>query len=217
MIDREAFLISGVFLTVMLVAATWRVAMLPDWTLYSAIGGSTAAHTYHALRLFFAPLWLALFMGLIAIRGWVKRGTKDELYPWRRQGDLMLIFCGALVTASQLFMIARSLGLATTVDPLTISRAGFVLIGSLITVTGNHLPKMPWLQSRVKILSLSSEQGAKFLRFSGWLSVIAGVSIVICGALLPAKLIGPVMSVISFGVIGISVLRRMHLKREPLH
>ena len=209
MTDRKTLMIAAAFIAVTLAAAIGRIVLPPDLTLFP---GATA-HSYKAFALFSAPVWLIVFTVLLLARGWLSRNPADEIRPWQSQGRLLLIVCGGLVTVMQFFMIARSLGMALA-DPLIIVRAGFALIGALMVVTGNQLPKLPWLRHRVKMLELEPAQGAKLLRFNGWMTVGCGACLVVFAYALPPPRIVPAVCLLLLCVMTLTILRRVQLKRE---
>jgi hypothetical protein len=214
MIDRKTLWITLTLATIMLAAAAWRIALLPDWMEFPAGNGRTLHHSRFALFLFMPPLWMLAFLVIVAIKRRMRSGAREDFRPWAKWHGVQFIAFGVLVTAMQFFLIARSLGIADTLNPLAMVRTSVVATGILMIVTGNRLPKLPWLASRLKILELPPAQGAEFLRFCGWVQVGMGIIFVLGGAFLPYKLMMSVMLGVTVSVLIIAPLRRVQLKRE---
>ncbi len=214
MINRKAIWITAVFVIVMVAAAIWRLSLLPDWTLFTYTGASTTRHTTYWTGLFQPPSWVLLFMGLLAASGFNKSGPKDEVHAWKNWYSFLLISFGVIVSAIQFLTIARSLGVTSALDPIAVDRAEIALLGLLIIVTGNQLPKLPWLQSRIALLQLAPVQGENYLRVRGRLIVVTGIAVVVSASLMSVKLVAPVIIVVALGCVGVSILWRVQLKRR---
>jgi hypothetical protein len=213
MIDRKAYWISGVLVVAMLTATIWRIALLPDWTQIPSFGSGRIA----VLLLFCAPLCVIYVVGQLAFTGWISKGSKDVKQSWMRWGSSSLIAYSLICTALQFVVLARSLGMAKTLNPETIVRTVFVLVGALLVVMGNQIPKLPWLEARIGILRLDSTQGAKCLRFGGWVVVVMGIGVAIGGSLLPLQLITLFFLSLFLGGLATTILLRTQLKRKQIH
>jgi hypothetical protein len=217
MINRKAVLISTLFVIVMVAMAIWRLSLLPDWTLFTYTGvGATRHHNYWT-GLFQPPSWLILFMGILAISGWNKHGPREAVDAWRNWYSFLLISFGVIVTAIEFLTIGRSLGVTANLDPIAVDRAEIALLGLLIMATGNHLPKLPWLQSRIALLRLTPVQGENYLRVRGRLTVATGIAVVISASVMSVKFVFPAIAAVTFGCIGIGIFCRAQLRRQPVH
>lgn len=213
MMDRRAYWISGALVVAMLTATIWRIVLLPDWTQIPFWGAGRAA----VLMLFCAPCCVMFVGGSLAFKGWISRGSKEVKQSWVRWGSSLLIVYSLICTALQFVILARSFGLAKTLDEVTVVRTGFVLLGVLLVVVGNQLPKLPWLEARIGVLRLDVAQGAKFLRYRGWVTVVVGIGVVIAGSLMPLRLIIPFLIPLLLGGFAATVLLRAQLTRKQLH
>jgi hypothetical protein len=213
MIDRKAYWVSGALVAAMLTATIWRVVLLPDWTQIPAFGAGRAA----VLMFFCAPFCVIFVGGGLIFKGWISKGSKDVKQSWVRWGSSLLIVYSLICTALQFVILARSLGMAQTLNEVTVVRTGFVLLGALLVVIGNELPKLPWLETRTKILRLDAAQGAKFLRFRGWIAVVIGLCVVVGGAFLPLQLIIPCFLPLFFAGLAATIVLRTQLTRKQLH
>ena len=217
MINRKAIWITIVFVIVMVAAAVWRLSLLSDWTLFTYTGVSTTRHHNYWTGLFQPPSWVLLFMGILVVSGLNKRGPKEKVHAWKNWYSFLLISFGVIVSAIQFLTIARSLRVTTALDPIAVDRAEIALLGLLIIVTGNQLPKLPWLQSCIALLQLTPVQGENYLRVRGRLTVVTGIAVVVSASLMPVKLVPAVIIAVAFGCIGISIICRAKLKRQQLH
>lgn len=213
MIDRKAYWISGALVAAMLTATIWRIVLLPDWTQIPFFGAGRVA----VLMLFCAPFCVIFVVGQLAFRGWISKGSKDVKQSWVRWGSSTLIVYSVICAALQFVILARSLGIAKTLDEVTVVRTGFVLLGALLVVMGNQLPKLPWLETRIKILRLDAAQGATVLRYRGWITVVVGIGVIIGGSLLPLQLIIPVFLALFLAGLAANILLRTQLHRKQLH
>lgn len=213
MIDRKTVWITSALTFAMLIAAIWRIALLPDWMEFPLGNGRTLHHSYFALFLFVPPLWIIGALGLVAARRWLIRSSVENIRPWKKWHSLLLICGGVLMTAMQFSIIARSLSTNNILNPMVMTRIFTVATGVLMIATGNRLPKLPWLTSRLNILSLPPAQGAEFLRLQGWLNVCVGTAFVLAGALLPYRLAFAVMLGTLTATFIVIVIRRVQLKR----
>jgi len=213
MIDRKTLWITSALAAIMLAAAVWRIALLPDWMEFPVGNGRTLHHSYFALFLFVPPLWMAFFLGVVEIRRWMARGAAENIRPWKKWHSLVLISGGVLVTAMQFSIIARSLSTGDILNPFAMTRIFTVATGLLMIAAGNRLPKLPWLASRLTILDLPSAKGAELLRFQGWLNVCVGVVFVLTGAFFASHLLLVMLSTVTAALIVVQI-RRAQLKRE---
>jgi uncharacterized membrane protein len=214
MIDRKTLWITLALAALMLTAAVWRIALLPDWTEFPLGNGRMLHHSYFALFLFVPPFWMIVALGIVAARNWLARGVAESIRPWTRWHSTLLIAGGALMTAMQFSIVARSLSTDDILNPMMMTRIFTVATGVLMIATGNRLPKLPWLASRLAILDLPPAQGAELLRFQGWLNVCVGAAFVLAGAFFPFRFMFPVMFGTVTATLIVTQLRRTQLKRE---
>jgi hypothetical protein len=217
MIDRRAYWISGALVVVMLAATIWRIVLLPEWPQPADLGANRIpTHNWGFLLFFFVPFCVMLVAGILALSGRFAKGSNETKQSWRRLGSLLLVVYSLICTAFQFFILVRSLGLARSLDPVSVSRAVIVSVGILLAVVGNQYPKLFPLESRIEFLRLDAIQSAKHLRFSGWLVVLMGISFAICGFLLPVQLITPVILTLSLGFFAAVISSFVLRKREQL-
>ena len=217
MIDRRAYWISGALIVAMLAATIWRIVLLPEWPQPSYLGvNRIPTHSWSVLLFFFVPFCVILVAGILALSGWLAKGSKETKQSWRRLRNLLLVVYSLICTAFQFVILVRSLGMAKSLDPVSVSRAVFVSVGILLAVVGNQYPKLFPLESRIEFLRLDAIQSAKHLRFSGWLVVLMGISCAICGLLLPVPLISPVILTLSLGFFAGVIVSFVQRKREQL-
>ena len=214
MIDRKTLWITMSLSVIMLAAAVWRIALLPDWMEFPAGNGRTLHHSYFAFFLFLPPLWMIVSLGFVAARNWLARSAAKNVRPWTKWHGTLLIAGGLLVTAMQFSIIARSLSTNDILNPMVMTRIFTVATGVLMIATGNRLPKLPWLASRLEILDLPPAQGAELLRFQGWLNVCVGAVFILAGAFLPFRLTFAIMLGTVTATFIVILIRRAQLKRE---
>jgi len=111
-IDRKTALASAVLITLMLVAAVWRISLLTVWTTLPIQDGAPVS----SLLLLFFPACSVLVVGALY---WDSRGARaDEakVQPWRKWGrSLSITYCGGLLLL-QGVLITQSLGIAMPLD-----------------------------------------------------------------------------------------------------
>ena len=108
MIDRRTALTCVTLITLMLVAAVWRVIALDDWTTFTVDNGRALP----SLLLFFFPACCALVVGALYWDGVGAKADDAKLQPWRSWGrSLSIGYCGGLLLL-QGVLIVGSLGLS---------------------------------------------------------------------------------------------------------
>ena len=144
MIDRKTALASAVLITLMLVAAVWRISLLTVWTTLPIQDGAPVS----SLLLLFFPACSVLVVGALY---WDSRGARaDEakVQPWRKWGrSLSITYCGGLLLL-QGVLITQSLGIAMPLDLSALGRALAVLLAIMCLLAINQMPKLPWFERR---------------------------------------------------------------------
>jgi hypothetical protein len=143
-IDRKTALASAVLITLMLVAAVWRISQLTVWTTLPIQDGAPVS----SLLLLFFPACSVLVVGALY---WDSRGARaDEakVQPWRKWGrSLSITYCGGLLLL-QGVLITQSLGIAMPLDLSALGRALAVLLAIMCLLAINQMPKLPWFERR---------------------------------------------------------------------
>jgi hypothetical protein len=218
MIDRKAFWISSALIFVMLMAAFWRVTQLGQlghWMQLPRFGEDGAPiQPINSLVLLVQPGMLFFVVVSLAMRGWMAKASDEALQPWKKCGAFSLVAPSVIVTLLQFNIIARSFGFLLSVSPILVVRGCLVVVGLLTVVISNSIPKLPWLASRIGILDLSSESGAKLLRFRGRMGVLFGLVAIFCALLLPFSTIRPLILTMALAGIAVGLLFRFQLKRN---
>jgi hypothetical protein len=214
MIDRKALWFSITAILAMFAAAIWRFSLLRDWH-QMPVGEPNEHHIVSGLVLFIPPATLLLSVSGLFARKWFASGPEESVAPWRRWGSTLLISYAAILPVMQAFMIARTLGHVALVDALMIARVFAVVVGILMAVVGNALPKLPWLSARFRPLKLDPWQQNRQLRFVGKLMVGMGLFIALGPFLLEPKKLLPVMIVLWLAMMTASIAYRIKLRREP--
>jgi hypothetical protein len=212
MINRKALWISILLFLAMMAATLWRLSLLPDWHHVPAEGPDNS-HMIPLFALFF-PLLIPLFlMGMLFARQWLRSGPAEAVRPWRLYNGLTLVFATAIMALAQGFNLARSLGALQSIDRLTLAHVIFVAAGVFMMVTGNSLPKMPWLTARFR--PLDPWQWNQHLRFAGKLVFVLGLFFAVGMPLLPFKMVVPVGIGLSIATVAASFWHRAKVRREP--
>jgi hypothetical protein len=214
MIDRKALWISLLVVFAMIAADFWRLSLLPDWH-YMAVTGPADSHTVNGFMLLVGPAGLLLFMAVLFARKWFASGPEENVRPWRKWSGLMLLSWTAIVALMQAFIIARSLGFVGGLDRLTVAHGFNALMGILIMVLGNMMPKLPWLTMRFRPLQLDPWQWNRQLRFMGRLLVGIGAFIAIGGFLLPKGSFLPFLVSLWLATFVAGIWHRARVRREP--
>src|SRR5215468_12578123 len=129
----------------MLVAATWRIMLLDDWTTLPIQNEGPLP----SLLLFFFPACSALVVGAMYLEGRGARAGDEKLRPWREWGrSLSITYCGGLLLL-QGVVIVRSLGLELPIDLSLLGRAGGIVLAIMCLLAVNQMPKLPWFERRV--------------------------------------------------------------------
>ena len=145
MIERKTALVCAVLIALMLVAAVGQIAMLDDWTTLAVQKGASLP----SLFLFVFPAASALVVGALYWSGRGARANDAKLQPWRRWGKFLSIsYCGGLLLL-QGVLVVRSRGVdVLPLDLSAISRTLAVLLSIMSLLAINHMPKLPWFDSR---------------------------------------------------------------------
>jgi len=214
MIDRKALWISLLVLIAMIAADFWRLSLLPDWH-YIPAEGPGNGHTISVLVLFVPVLGLTFTMGVLFSREWLRWGPEEAMQPWRRYNGLALLFSTAMMASAEAFNLARSLGALQSVSRITLAHVIFVVGGIFMMLTGNMLPKMPWLSARFRRAQLNPWQWNRQLRFAGKVTFAFGVFMAVGLPLLPVKMAIPVTLGLTLAFIAVNYWHRAKVKREP--
>ena len=215
MINRTALLISAALLFAMLAATMARLMLLPDWTHFPYFGpGGIPVSPMNSLFLLIVPSCVLFVGGSLALRKWLTKASLEATRSWTKWGSLLLIVYSMICTALQLFILARSLGIGLALNPTDLGRAGIVVLACLLIVVANHMPKLPWLELRIKSLNLDPARGAQFMRFNSWMIVLMGIALIIIAcAMPPLRIVQWGFSVITAGIVVVHV-RWLLLLRE---
>jgi hypothetical protein len=214
MINRSALAASAALVIAMLAAAGWRIGILPAWV-YEPDGAPVAPQ--NPWSFFIVPVCIALFTAI-----WPLVETRfvdtavDQAKSWQRWvGGFVMVYAvfGAL---AQWLMIARSLGIAEPFSRQFADRAELAVLGCILIVFGDQMPKLPWLQPRSRRLSLDPVRGMKLLRFNGQHLVLVGLVSVVGALLLPLSWTVPL--IVSIGAAGAvaSLAWTFRLRREQM-
>lgn len=213
MIDRKALWIVALGFFAMMAAAFWRISLLPDWS-HFPLNDPGDPQSRNSIWLFVGPLCLLLSTVLMFSRRWFASGSEENIQPWRRWSSMKLVPYTGIVLLMQAFILARSLGFGSKLDRLTFAHGIMVLIGLLIVVFGNAMPKMPWLSMRLRPFRLDPWQWNRHLRFMGRATVFLGLFVAIGGPLLPAQWFAPVFFSLWLAMMAASIAYRIKLRRE---
>ena len=214
MIDRKALQIFGLIILAMVAASFWRLSQLPDWH-HMPVAGPADSHTVNGFMLFVSPASLLIFMAVLFARKWFATGPEENVRPWRKWSGLMLLSWATIIALMQAFIIARSLGFVRGLDRWTVAHVFNALMGIIIMVLGNTMPKLPWLSVRFRPLQLDPWQWNRQLRFMGRLLVGIGAFIAIGGFLLPKGSFLPFLVSLWLATFVVGIWHRARVRREP--
>ncbi|MGN6516463.1 MAG: hypothetical protein ACTHLR_11565 [Rhizomicrobium sp.] len=214
MIDRRALLISVALLALMLGAAAWRVALLPDWTHFPYYLPDRTLVERNTLWLLVAPTCVAIVAGIFARNARRAVASPRAAGPWTRWGNTLLIVYSAICTLLQAFILARSLGLAPAIDPTAVGRIGLVLLAGLLVVSANVMPKLPLVQWRSK-RNLDPARLGQLMRFSARMQVLTGIAVMAVAVFvrLPVKGTPIVFAIIASSIL-VQFVRGWQMRRE---
>ena len=132
-------------ISLMLVAAVWRMVTLEDWTTLMIQKGARLP----SLLLLAFPACSALVVGALY---WESHGAKvveAKLEPWRQWSkSLSVSYCGGLLVL-QGVLIVLSFGLDRFSDLSTIARSTALLLAIMSLLAINQMPKLPWFERRI--------------------------------------------------------------------
>jgi hypothetical protein len=175
MIDRKVFGISGAILLVLIAAAVWQLNQF-----HHTLNGLTL------FALFSAPATLLIMMTMAFIQ-WLM-SPEENLPSLRRFHGRWIVSWSVFFALVQTFAMAGFLGLVSR-HAASSGRPVLVLIGIILILTGNILPKFPSPPQRSSPLGLNPWQ---WNRFTGKLLVGMGLVFVLGGILLPLEWWKPV-------------------------
>lgn len=215
MIDRKTLWFMILVMLGMCAASFWRLSLAPDWAHVPFTGDNGLSHTRHGLVLFIGPLSLLLATGLVLASRWLVSGSPDAIAAYQRNNRLILRGTAVLGAAMHAFLISRSLGSGLSLNGEILSRLVIGASALMIMMQGNNLPKLPWVTSRFAAFQLDAWQSARLRRFSGFLSIAYGLAMIAAAALLPVRILPPlVMGLVPF-YLGALIWTALRLKREP--
>lgn len=214
MIDRKALWFLILLTLAMTAAALWRISVAPDWTQLLFVGRNGATTT-HSLFLFVPALVVLSMIPFSALIKWLAPGPEDAARAHHRMGMQMLLAGSVLAAMAQGFMISRSLGYGLELNNEVFGRATIVLMALLIIVQGNNMPKLPWIASRFPAYQLDAWQQARSQRFTGRLSILFGIALIVAAALLPMRIVPFITMAFVPVYLGLIVWYALRLKREP--
>ena len=214
MIDRKALWISILIFLAITAATLWRLSLLPDWH-HVPMDGPAGHRTASPFTLFRAPAGLLIEIALLFARKWLVSGSEESIQSWSRWGGLAIVSISAIIAVVQAVTIARSLGLGAGLDRMAVAHGMQVLMGILVMMLGNALPKMPWLSARFRPFRLDPWQWNRHLRLMGKLMVGLGLFVAVGGPLLPPALFRTVVFGLWLAMMAASIAYRIKLRREP--
>jgi hypothetical protein len=213
MIDRKTLWILILLALAMTAAALWRLSLLPDWTQVPFMG-DRGPHTKHGLILFVPPLSLLFLIALACGTQWLVSGPDEAIQAHQRRNRLMLLGTGMLTLLGDAFLISRSLGYGGGLNGEVFSRAVIMVSAVLVMAQGNNMPKLPWISSRFGAFQLDPWQQVRARRFAGRLSIGYGLAMIAAAALLPVRVIPPIVIALTPLYLGAIIWRSVRLKRE---
>lgn len=184
---KHALTICWALVAAMTAATLWRISLLPDWSLVTMAGEDGAPlRSSSSVSLFIGPAVLA-FAAILHARSMRRaQGRPEAVQTVRNFGAMLLLAMGVITTLMQGIILTRSMGLSLPYD--AIARSFFVVLGLLMAMMGNRLPKLPWVTSKAVFLDDASLQ--KIRRISGLWHVVIGLVCALAGLLLqPLRLV----------------------------
>jgi hypothetical protein len=174
-IDRKTALASAVLITLMLVAAVWRIILLNVWTTLPIQNGAPVS----SLLLFFFPACSALVVGALYWDSCTAGADEARVQPWREWGkSLSITYCGGLLLL-QGVLIVQSLGVGMPFDLSTIGRTLGVLLAIMCLLAINQMPKLPWFERRFAPGgNLGPIYGPKYMRAQSRILVVFMIAII---------------------------------------
>jgi hypothetical protein len=181
MIRKHALTLAWVLVAAMTAATLWRLSLLPDWSQVTmAREDGAPLRSGSSAYLFIGPAVLA-FAALTHWRSMRRaQGRPEAVQSLRRFSATLLLAMGTITALMQGIILARSLGLALPYE--AIARSGFVVLGLLMALFGNRLPKLPWVTSKAACLDDAALQ--KLRRLNGLWMVVLGVVFALSGLLI---------------------------------
>lgn len=206
MIRKYALPLAWILVTVMTAAALWRLSLLPDWSrLTMAREDGTASHAASSLSLFICPAIVAFAAIRHALSMRRAQGKPEAVQAVRRFSATLLLAMGVTSALIQGIILGRSLGMALPYE--AIARCFFVVLGLLMALFGNRLPKLPWVTS--SHLHLNDADIQKLRRLNGIWMVAMGLAFALGGALLtPLHRTVWLILPLTLGVVGITAYTR---------
>jgi hypothetical protein len=214
MISRTAAFTSIVLILVMIAATLWRLPMLPDWA-YGPNGAPPPMRKPSVM--FVIPACVGFVGAVLALRKWLTTASADAVEPWQRWGSHVLVAYAVFCTLFHLYGVARSAGFAGSFSPALVARTVDVLVGCLLIVAANRMPKLPLLPTRFRFGQLDPVRGAQLLRLVAWLLVLSGLAIVIGALVMPLRMMLPLALSVTTTLALAVVVRKVQLLREQSH
>jgi hypothetical protein len=181
MIRKHAFTLIWILVAAMTAAALWRLSLLPDWSRVTmAREDGAPLRSASSAWLFLCPAILAFAAISHARSIRLAQGRPEAVQSLRRYSATLLLAMATIATLVQGVMLGRSLGLALPYE--AIARSFFVVLGLLMALFGNRMPKLPWVTSKAVFLDDASLQ--KIRRINGLWMVVAGAVSALSGLLL---------------------------------
>lgn len=182
MIDRKALWIFIAAFLAMTGASIWQLTLMPDWR-HMLLGGPGSHNIVSALVVFAAPVSLLSVMVTPFIQ-WLA-APKETRPSWRHWSGKWIVSWSVFWVLFQAFTLAHSLGIAS-LSNLDTARGGSVMMGIILMIGGNIIPKTPSLPQR-NSSQLDSWRLNRMYRFIGKLLVGLGLAFVLGGILLPLE------------------------------
>jgi hypothetical protein len=215
MIDRRTTLVSAALITLMLVAAAWRIITLDDWTTFTIQNGGNLP----SLLLVVFPACSALVVGALYWDVPGATGEEAKLQPWSNWGrSLSIGYCGGMLLL-QGVLIVGSLGHAMPFDLSAISRGLGLLLAIMCLLAINRIPKLPWFERRVAPGgNLGPIYGPRYMRIQSWVLVAFMIAVTAYSLMAPRiamgwRAAGYILLAASLLVVW-SVMWRVHLGRK---
>jgi hypothetical protein len=207
MIDRKALRIFGISLFAMIAATLLRLSLYPDWRQIPAGSHNTVSGLF-----LFVPAGNLLFMMTVPFYHWLT-SSKETLPARRRWSGQWIVSWSVFAVLMQAFVLARSLGLVSP-SGIETARGGLVLIGIILMMTGNAIPKTPLPSHHNSTLELDLWQQSRMLRFTGKVLVGVGLAFALGGLFLPLELWQPIFLCLMLGALAAGIWYHVKLHRE---
>lgn len=139
------------------------------------------------------------------------QGRPEAVQSLRSFSATLLLAMGTITALMQGIILGRSLGLALPYE--AIARSFFVVLGLLLVLFGNRLPKLPWVTSKAACLDDAGLQ--KLRRLNGLWMVLLGLVFALAGLLLqPLRLVVWLVLPLTLGGVAAIIAYSFWLRRR---